>query len=86
MTEREIKRNLNKLVRFTNKRLFIENADYILAGATIRRNESGFFYQAILQDVNNGNSVLVCKLEEITAGVQNVGEHTQGRNAYIKSL
>lgn len=68
MTEREIKRNLNKLVRFTNKRLFIENADYILAGATIRRNESGFFYQAILQDVNNGNSVLVCKLEEITAG------------------
>lgn len=65
MTEREIKRNLNKRVRFTNKRLFVENADYILAGATIRRNESGFFYQAILQDLNNGNSVLVCKLEDI---------------------
>lgn len=68
MNEREIKRNLNKHVKFTNRRLFIENADYILTGATIRRDESGFFYQAILQDVNNGNSVVVSKLEEIAAG------------------
>lgn len=69
MNEREIKRNLNKRVKFTNRRLFVENADYILVGATIRRNDEGFFYQAILQDVNNGNSVVVCKLEEIAAGV-----------------
>ncbi|WP_124098343.1 hypothetical protein [Ruminococcus sp. Marseille-P6503] len=65
MIEREIKRNLNKRVILTNERLYIEGADFILAGAVIRRNGEGFFYQAILQDLNNSNSVLVCKLEDI---------------------
>lgn len=65
MTEREIKRNLNKHVILTNERLYIKGADFILVGAVIRRNVKDFFYQAILQDLRNGNSVLVCKLEDI---------------------
>lgn len=65
MTEREVKRNLNKPVRLTNERLYIEGSDFILVGAVIRRNGKDFFYQAILQDLRNGNSVLVCKLEDI---------------------
>lgn len=65
MTERKIKRNLNKRVILTNERLYIESADFILVGAVIRKNGNDFFYQAILQDLNNGNSVLVCKLEDI---------------------
>lgn len=65
MTERKIKRNLNKRVILTNERLYIKGAEFILVGAVIRRNDKGFFYQAILQDISNGNSVLVCKLEDI---------------------
>lgn len=65
MTERDIKRNLNKRVRYTNRRLHIENAEYILSGAMIRLGDSGFYYQAELTDVRGEKSVVICKLEEI---------------------
>ena len=65
MTEYEIKRNLNKKVRFSNARLYVEKAEYILTGAIIRRGDKGFYYQAELQDIHNENSILICKLDEI---------------------
>lgn len=67
MTERDIKRNLNKRVRFTNRRLHIENAEYILSGAVIRLGDSGFYYQAELTDVKSENSLIYCALEEVEA-------------------
>ena len=65
MTEREIKRSLNKPVRFTNKKLYIEGATYILTGAVIRLGVDGFFYRAELTDPTTKNSVIYCRLEEI---------------------
>lgn len=67
MTELEIKRNLNKPVRLTNPKIYIENSEYILTGATIRRNTNtgDFYYQAELQDISNSKSILICRLEDI---------------------
>jgi hypothetical protein len=56
---------MNKRVRLTNKRLYIEGAEFILTACTIRRNDTGFFYQAELQDVRNERSILICRLEEV---------------------
>lgn len=67
MTEREIKRSLNKPVRFTNRKFYIEGATYILTGAVFRRDKKTgeFFYQAELTDPTTKNSVIICRLEEI---------------------
>ena len=65
MTEREVRRNLNKYVRYTNKKLYIENMRCILHGATILLGENGFYFQAILLDPTTENSVIICGLEEI---------------------
>lgn len=65
MRPEQIKPNLNRPVRFTNPRLYIENAEYILTGATIRKGEKGFFYQAELTDPTTKNSVMIVGLDEI---------------------
>lgn len=67
MTELEIKRNLNKPVKLTNPKLYIEDSEYILTGATIRKDDTTgeFYYQAELQDISNSKSILICRLEEI---------------------
>ena len=67
MNEREIKRYLNRPVRFTDPKLYVENAEYILTGATIRLGERGYFYQAELTDRKCKNSVLICELDKIEA-------------------
>lgn len=74
MKATEIKANLNKRVRYTNKQANIDT-DYILAGAIFRKGEKGFYYQAELQDMKNNNSILICSLEEIKA----VEEEHDGR-------
>ncbi len=65
MRGNEIKRSLNRPVRFTNPKLYIEGARYILTGAVIRLGAEGFFYQAELTDTTTKNSVIYCRLEEI---------------------
>ena len=65
MKENEIKRALNKPVRFTNKKLYIEGVTYILTGAVIRLGADGFYYQAELTDPTTEHSVIYCRLEEI---------------------
>ena len=64
MTPADIKRNLNKPVIFHESRYGNEHK-YILTGATIRRGEDGFFYQAELTDVTFNCSIVICRLEEI---------------------
>ncbi len=65
MTEREIKRYLNRPVRFADPKLYVEGAEYILTGAIIRLGERGYFYQAELTDRKCRNSVLICSLDKI---------------------
>ena len=67
MKETEIKRSLNKPVRFTNPKLYIDGAEYVLTGAVFRRDKKTgeFFYQAELTDRNVKHSVIYCGLNEI---------------------
>ena len=65
MTLEEVKSNLGKPVRFSNKKLFIESAMYILTGCILRKGDKDFYYQAELTDVRNSKSVLICRLDEI---------------------
>jgi hypothetical protein len=56
----EVKKNLNKMVRYGEK------ADiYKLIGCTLRKNDKGFYYEAELLDTKHGKSLLICKLEDI---------------------
>lgn len=67
MTPTEIRAALNRPVRFTNAKLYIENAKYILTGAVFRKDKKTgeFYYQAELTDPTTKNSVIYCRLEEI---------------------
>lgn len=65
MRPEQIKSNLNKTVRFTNPRLYIENAEYILTGAVFRLGKQGFYYQAELTDRTTKNSLMYVSLDEI---------------------
>lgn len=65
MRPEQIKANLNRPVRFTNPRLYIENAEYILTGAVFRLGSQGFYYQAELTDPTTKNSVMIVGLDEI---------------------
>jgi hypothetical protein len=65
MKPEEIRANLNKPVRFTDPKLYIENAEYILTGAIFRLGEQGFYYQAELTDAKHKHSLLICELDKI---------------------
>lgn len=65
MRPEQIKANLNRPVRFTNPRRYIENAEYILTGAVFRLGKQGFYYQAELTDRTTKNSVMYVSLDEI---------------------
>ena len=67
MQPHEIRAALNQPVRFTNPKLYVEGAEYILTGAVFRRDtKTGeFFYQAELTDRNVKHSVIYCGLNEI---------------------
>lgn len=54
----EVKRNLNGMVRY-------KGIVYKLTACTLRRNENGLFYQAEILDVKHGNSVIICKLDDV---------------------
>lgn len=70
MQPSEIRAALNLPVRFTNPKLYIEDAEYILTGAIFRRDRrtGEFYYQAELTDPTTKNSVIYCRLEEIESG------------------
>lgn len=58
----EVKRNLNKtVIRSTDTGSFL----YLFTGCVLRKCDLGYYYQAELQDPDNENSVLICRLEEI---------------------
>lgn len=67
MQPHEIRAALNRPVRFTNPKLYVEDAEYILSGAVFRRDKKTgeFFYQAELTDRNVKHSVIYCRLGEI---------------------
>lgn len=66
MKPEEIKKNLNKRVRFRSDKLGLDT-DYLLTGAIFRRGKQGFFYQAELQDLKQERSIIIARLDDIEA-------------------
>lgn len=56
----QVKRNLNKMIVYKDKANI-----YKLTACILRRNKEGFYYQAEILDTVQGNSVIICKLEDI---------------------
>lgn len=55
----EVKKNLGKAVKYKDTDI------YKLTACILRKGEEGLFYQAELFDTKHGNSVIVCKLEDV---------------------
>lgn len=65
MVIESVKRNLNKKI------VYKSIADvYKLTGCILRKGENGFYYQAELLDTLNGNSLIICKLDDIEEDIQ----------------
>lgn len=74
----EVKRSLNKtVIRSTGTGSF----QYLFTGCVLRKCDLGYYYQAELQDPNNKNSVLVCRLEEINERRQSDAKNTKEQTA-----
>lgn len=56
----EVKPNLNKKVKYKDSA-----GAYELTACILRKNGNGIYYQAELLDVRCGNSVIICKLEDV---------------------
>lgn len=65
MKPEDIRKNLNKPVKYKNPRLYMDGT-FIFKAGIFRKSEKGFFYQAELADTHNCNSVIICNLEDIT--------------------
>ena len=62
----EVKRNLNKMVRYKDSKNNIDN-DYMLTGCIIRRDsKKGFYYQVELQEKDT-RSIVIASLEDVHA-------------------
>lgn len=61
----EVKRNLNKKVHIKDGKNYLDN-DYLFTGCILRLDsKKGFYYQAELQDLKQGRSIMICKLEDV---------------------
>lgn len=75
MTTEQIRQNLNRPVRFTDPKLCVEGAEYILTGAIFRLGENGFYYQAELMDKTTKHSLIYCSLDRIEPIEEGWHEH-----------
>ena len=60
MELQQVKNNLNKMVVYNGTK-----GVYRLTACILRKGKQGFFYQAELQDAKHGNSIVICRLEDI---------------------
>lgn len=60
MELQQVKNNLLKMVVYNGIK-----GVYRLTACILRKGKQGFFYQAELQDTKHGNSIVICRLEDI---------------------
>ena len=65
MKSKEAIKCLNEKVLLNNPKLYMENKEYILRSLILRKDESGYFYQAEIQDTVQPKSVMICRLEDL---------------------
>lgn len=61
----DIKRNLNKAVVFTDKRLGVIGHKFLLSAVIARKNEAGDFVYTVELSGINANSVTITTLDKI---------------------
>ena len=57
--------DLDRVKYSLNQKVIHNAAEYIFIGCTLRLNDDGFYYEAILRDTRAHNSELVCLLRDI---------------------
>lgn len=63
----EVKKNMNRLVKFNSPKQHIKNGSYILTACILRQKNNGdYYYLAELTDALQKNSVIIASLNEIT--------------------
>lgn len=62
MTKEEAIKQLNKMVVYNGKPDL-----YKLTACILRKNKRGYYYRAEIQDIKNGNSVLIVSLNDISS-------------------
>ncbi len=65
MKSKEAIKCLNEKVLLNNPKLYMENREYIMRAVILRKDESGYFYQAEIQDTVQPKSVIICRLEDL---------------------
>jgi soluble cytochrome b562 len=61
MTIEEAKKHINRLVNYQGAPDL-----YKLTACILRKNKQGYYYSAEIQDIKNGNSVLIVSLDDIS--------------------
>lgn len=63
----EVKKNMNRIVKFNSPKHHIKDEDYILTACIFRQKENGeYYYLAELTDAKQKKSVVIVSLDEIT--------------------
>ena len=65
MDIKEVKKNLNKMVVYKDT-----SNIYKLTACILRKGKQGIFYEAEILDTKHGNSIIICKLDDITESEQ----------------
>ena len=58
----DVKKNLNKIVRYKDS-----TGIYRLTGCILRKKGTRYYHQAELTDEKHGKSLIICKLDEVGA-------------------
>nr|WP_316614657.1 hypothetical protein [uncultured Ruminococcus sp.] len=56
---------INRVKYNLNQTVIHNGAEYIFTGCTLRMNDDGFYYEAILKDTRAQNSESICLLRDI---------------------
>jgi len=56
---------INRVKYNLNQTVIHNGAEYIFIGCTLRMNDDGFYYEAILKDTRAQNSESICLLRDI---------------------
>ena len=63
----EVKKNMNRIVKFNSPKHHIKDEDSILTACIFRQKENGeYYYLAELTDAKQKKSVVIVSLDEIT--------------------
>lgn len=62
----EVKKNMNRIVKFSSPKQHIKNGSYILTACILKQSDNGeYYYLAELTDVNQKKNVVITSLDDV---------------------